>query len=93
MTALTPLQWAGVALLAVGAVWWLAPSVVAWIASRRRVVSLDIFDDAEALADRMARLAQLQTDLEARGHGKEADLAGGWYSLMRDPIQQEAPSP
>ena len=53
-------------------------------------------DTPADLSERMARLAQLQTDLEQRGHSAESETAGTWYALMRDPVissTESGPSP
>jgi hypothetical protein len=95
MPTLTYLQWVGAALI-IGCIanYFFGPPFVAWIRSWRSTAPAAASDPAEGLADRMGRLAQLQTDLEQRGHELEAEAAGEWYSLLRDPIkQQEAPLP
>jgi hypothetical protein len=85
--ALTPLQWLGIAIMLAGAMVYAWPKILAMLPMR----SADTMDD---LLDRMGRLAALQADLEARGHTDEADMAGSWYSLLRDPVRdQEARQP
>jgi hypothetical protein len=87
-------QLGGVVLIVIGAVWWISPRAWSWIQSWRSVEPPVTSDGPEALSDRMARLAALQSDLEARGHTAEAATAGGWYSMLRDPVlQNEAPAP
>jgi hypothetical protein len=89
--ALTPLQWLGIAIMAVGALVYAWPRIRALIPARTSQPAADTMDD---LLDRMGRLAALQADLEARGHTDEADMAGSWYSLLRDPVRdQEARQP
>lgn len=90
---LTPIQWLGIALMVAGALVYAWPRIRELIPTRTTGTATDTMDD---LLDRMGRLAALQADLEARGHADEADMAGTWYALLRDPIRdpdQEAPSP
>lgn len=96
---LTATQLAGLAMIVAGAAWWLAPGLIG--KARTAVRSLwpvapaaepaPPLDPASALLDRMGRLAQLQADLELRGHITEAEFAGTWYALLRDPVAYPAP--
>jgi len=90
MFSLQPLQWAGVALIVAGLIVYAWPRLKAMLPSVPDMP--DFFDDDDDVLDRMARLDQLQADLEARGCRDEAELAGTWYALLRNPVQ-EAPSP
>ena len=89
---MTQLQWLGVALIAAGLIWWLVPEAIATLRSWRPTTPSVASEPIATLMDRMARIALLQSDLEARGHTEEAEIAGTWFALMRDPIQQEAPT-
>lgn len=83
---LTPIQWAGIALMLVGVLVYAWPRIVEVLATWP--TSSD--DDADTMDDllvRMGRLAALQADLEARGHIVQAHDVGQWYSLLRDPIR------
>ena len=91
---LQPLQWVGIALLAAGIVAMFGRQAIATVKScfpKSKPVLVSAA--TEPLMDRMACLAALQTYLEQRGHRDEAEMAGGWYALLRDPLSEEAPQP
>jgi len=90
MFSLQPLQWAGIALLVIGMIIYMWPRIKDMLPDVPDMP--DLFDGDDDVLDRMARLDRLQADLEARGCKDEADLAGTWYALLRQPVQ-EAPSP
>lgn len=91
MNTLTPMQWGGAALLVVGILWWLGPTAVAKIRSWWPVTSTEDIDPTEGIVERMARLSRVQSDLEARGHNDESEMAGMWYAMLRDPVAEDKP--
>lgn len=88
MPTLEPIQWTGVVLMAIAALMFV-PQL--WTRLKGLLPSKlpDLLDSEETHLDRMARLAALQSDLEARGYVDEAKTAGTWYPLMREPTQDE----
>ncbi len=88
MFDLSPMQWGGVALVAAGVIWWLFPP--AWRLLKAILPNRlpDILPEPEeSRLDRMARLAAIQDDLEARGCVEEAKTAGEWYPLLRKEVE------
>lgn len=86
--SLTLTQWGGVALIAAGLLWWLAPQAISRVRALLPVTRPSVGD---SLSTRMDRLAQVQADLEDRGHDDEAEMAGSWYAMLRDPIKEDKP--
>jgi len=83
------MQWGGAALLIVGVLWWLGPTAVAKIRSWWPTSEPLACDPTEGIVERMARLSRVQSDLEARGHNDESEMAGTWYSMLRDPVEDK----
>lgn len=89
------IQWVGIALIIGYVAYQYRGKLVSLLPKgSEKLIDIPIIADSirvsqEPLSEMMARLAQLQQDLEDRGCNTESKVAGTWYALLRKPIIKE----